>query len=106
MTDYQALKRSVTIPQVLERYGFTTRLRRSGDGWRGHCPIRHGQNPTQFHVTLVTNCWVCFGDCHQGGSVLDFVRITEQVSLPEAARLLKDWFGSSHEIRSTVRPVS
>ena len=37
---------------VLQRYGLTGKLRRCADGWRGPCPIHHGHNHTQFHVSL------------------------------------------------------
>jgi DNA primase len=90
--DFNTIKRAVSMEQVLEHYGLTPRLRRSGDGFRGVCPIHHGHNPTQFRVSTARNTWVCFGDCGSGGSVLDFVSRIEKVSLHEAAQLIQQWF--------------
>lgn len=89
---FDVLKRAVTISQVLDRYGLTERLRRSGDSLSGACPIHNGHNPTQFRVSLSKNCWICFGDCHAGGSIIDFVSRKEGIGIREAALLLQDWF--------------
>ena len=93
LVDFTTIKQSVSMEQVLDHYGLTPRLRRSTDGFRGVCPIHGGHNPTQFCVSITRDCWVCFGDCNEGGSVLDFVRRMEKVSLREAAQLIQQWFG-------------
>jgi DNA primase len=90
---FDTLKRAVSMAQVLDRYGLTERLRRSGDSLSGVCPLHQGHNPTQFRVSLVKNCWICFGDCHTGGSIVDFVGRKEGVGIREAALLIQDWFG-------------
>lgn len=90
--DFNTIKQSVPMEWLLDHYGLTSQLRRSRDGFRGPCPIHGGTNPTQFSVSLTRNCWVCFGDCGNGGTVLDLVSRMEKVSLPEAARLLQQWF--------------
>ena len=89
---FNQLKQSVTMEQVLERYGLLEKLRRSGDSLSGVCPLHQGHNPTQFRVSLSRNCWICFGDCHAGGSIVDFVSRMEQVGIREAGLLLQDWF--------------
>ncbi len=73
------LKQSVTMEQVSERYGLLEKLRRSGDSWSGVCPLHQGRNPTRFRVSLNCNCRICFGDCHAGGSIIDFVSRMEKV---------------------------
>lgn len=93
--DFAAIKQSVPMEWLLDHYGLTPHLRRSREGFRGVCPIHQGHNPTQFHVSLERNCWVCFGDCQCGGSVLDFVSRMEKVSLREAAQLIQQWFNIS-----------
>jgi DNA primase len=90
--DFTAIKQSVSMEQVLDRYGLTAHLRRTSGGYRGPCPIHGGHNPTQFSVSTSKNVWVCFGDCGTGGGVIDFVRCMEQVTLHEAALLLHQWF--------------
>lgn len=89
---FDALKRLVTMAQVLDRYQLLDRLRRSGDSLTGACPIHAGHNPTQFRVSLSKNCWICFGDCHSGGSIVDFVSRKEGVGIRQAGLLLQDWF--------------
>lgn len=89
---FETLKRSVSMAQILDRYGLLERLHRSGDSLNGPCPLHHGQNPSQFRVHTTKNCWICFGDCHTGGSVIDFVSRKEGVGIREAALLIQDWF--------------
>src|ERR1035437_5846688 len=91
--DFKAIKQSVSILQVLDRYGVTAGLKRRGDSLSGPCPLHGGHNPTQFRVSLSKNCFNCFGDCHGGGSVLDLVAKAEKVGLRQAALMIKDWFG-------------
>jgi DNA primase len=88
--DFHRLKQCVSMHQVLERYGLLTQFRRSGDTLSGVCPLHRGSNPTQFRVS--NNCWICFGDCQAGGSIIDFVSRMERVGIREAALLLQDWF--------------
>jgi DNA primase len=90
---FAMLKQAVSMAQVLDRYGLTERLRRSGDSLSGACPLHAGHNPTQFRVSLAKNCWICFGDCHGGGSIIDFVSRKEGVGVREAGLLIQDWFG-------------
>ncbi len=101
---FDRLKASVSLHQVLERYRLLERFHRTGDDLTGPCPIHHGHNPTQFRVSLKRGCWICFGDCHGGGSVIDFVSRMEGVGIRDAGLLLQDWFhlqpGERREIES------
>ena len=49
---FDRLKQSVSMEQVLQRYGLLERLRRSGESLSGVCPVHRGHNPTQFRVNL------------------------------------------------------
>lgn len=89
---FDTLKRAVSMAQILDRYGLTEQLRRGGDSLSGACPLHQGHNPTQFRVSLSKNCWICFGDCHTGGSIIDFVSRKERVSVREAGLLIQGWF--------------
>ena len=82
----------MTIEQVLERYGILEKLKRSGDSLSGACPLHGGKNPTAFRASVSRNCWICFGDCHCGGSIVDFVSRMEQVGIRDAGLLLQGWF--------------
>src|SRR6266496_270982 len=79
--DFSTVKKSVTIVQILEHYGLTSKLSQNGD------------NPTQFRVSISKNCWNCFGQCKRGGNILDFVSLKEGVSVREAALRIQKWFG-------------
>src|SRR5437867_3519025 len=89
---FDALKRAVSMVQILDRYGFMERLRRNGDNLSGACPIHGGHNQTQFRVSISKNCWICFGDCHVGGSIIDFVSRKEGIGIRDAALLIQEWF--------------
>src|SRR5437867_11945648 len=97
---FDALKRAVSMVQILGRYGFMERLRRNGDNLSGACPIHGGHNQTQFRVSLSKNCWICFGDCHAGGSIIDFVSRKEGIGIRDAALLIQDWF----DVRADAAP--
>lgn len=88
---FQALKQSVSMQQVLEHYGI--QLRRNGDSLNGPCPLHNGHNLSQFRVSLSKNCWICFGNCHVGGSIIDFVSRKEGIGVRDAGLLIQDWFG-------------
>lgn len=101
---FEELKRSVSMEQVLRRYGLMETLRRSGESLTGVCPLHHGHNPTQFRVSLGRNCWICFGDCHSGGSIVDFVARMEGTGIRDAGMLLQDWFGVNPDSVSGAKP--
>jgi len=79
------------MEMVLDRYGIE--LTHRGDQLTGPCPIHDGSNPTQFSVNLTKNAFHCFSThCEAKGNVLDFVALKEEVSVREAALMLRDWF--------------
>jgi DNA primase len=92
--DYKELKARVKIDDVLAHYGLVEKLKRKGENLVGPCPIHKGTNATQFHVSLKKNAFHCFGDCHGGGNVIDFVAKMEGGDIREAALKLQAWFGS------------
>jgi DNA primase len=91
--DYKEIKQRVRIEQILAHYGLLEKLKRKGDNLVGSCPIHKGKNQTQFHVSLAKNNFNCFGDCHGGGNVIDFVAKMEGVDIRQAALKLQAWFG-------------
>ena len=78
--DFRAVKREVTMVQVLEHYGLMSQMKQNGDSITGACPIHEGKNETAFRVSISKNCWNCFSQCGCGGNVLDFVAKKEKVS--------------------------
>lgn len=92
--DFQAVKKSVSILQILEHYHLADNFKRGGNGdsLTGACPLHKGENPTHFRVSLSKNCWNCFGKCKRGGNILDFVSRMEDCSIREAALRISEWF--------------
>jgi DNA primase len=103
--DFRAVKREVTMVQVLEHYGLMAKMKQNGDSITGVCPIHEGKNETAFRVSISKNCWNCFSQCGCGGNVLDFVAKKEKVSLPKAARLLVEWFNLKIESSENDPPL-
>jgi DNA primase len=101
--NYKEIKSCVRIDQVLERYGLLGTLKQKGDNLVGTCPIHKGTNGNQFHVSVAKNNFNCFGDCHDGGNVIDFVVMMDggdksrQEDVRGAALKLQEWFGLSFE---------
>ena len=93
--DFTALKRQVSIKDVLSRYGLLTGLHEKKPGRLvGPCPIHGGKNGTSFNVDLEKNVFHCFSQCG-GGNVLDLVMKIEGCAIREAGEKLADWFGLS-----------
>lgn len=94
--DFAAVKAAVSFGQVLEHYGFATKMHstRNGDGLDGPCPIHPDTTGKDiFKVTLSKNCWYCHNSaCKCGGNHLDFVAKMENCSAQEAALKLDQWF--------------
>jgi DNA primase, catalytic core len=66
-------------------------LKRAGSGYQGLCPF-HSEKTPSFHVTPSRQIYKCFG-CQKGGNVFTFVMEYENVSFPEALRILADRVG-------------
>lgn len=97
--EYKEIKKSVSIVQVLDRYGLSEKLRTRGDSISGCCPLHNGTNPSHFRVSVKKNAWNCFGSCGRGGNVIDFVSLKEGVEFHDAAVLLVEWFDLKHLIQ-------
>ena len=105
--DFRAVKREVSMVQVLEHYGLMSQMHQNGDSITGTCPIHEGKNKTAFRVSVSKNCWNCFSRCACGGNVLDFVAKKERVSVLKAANLLVEWFALKIESpKDDDRPVA
>lgn len=94
--DFNHVKASVTMEQILVHYGIrdTFATKQGGKSLRGPCPIHRGENPEQFSIDLTKNIWKCHSGnaCSNGGNLLDFVCKMEDCTLRQAALKLCDWF--------------
>jgi DNA primase len=66
--------------------GETVQLKKAGTTFKGLCPF-HGEKTPSFTVTPNRDSWKCFG-CQKGGDVFSFVMERDQVTFPEALKLL------------------
>ena len=89
--DFAALKASVLIEDVLERYGLMGQLRPKGSQLVGPCPLCESQHETAFQADTEKDCWYCFAE-GEGGSVIDFVARREGVGLRTAGLQIAKWF--------------
>jgi DNA primase len=101
--NYKEIKAQVNMEHVLEHYGVLGNLREKGDEFIGCCPIHRGTNANQFHASRAKNNFMCFGNCHGGGNVIDFVVLMEGGDkkngddVRSAAMRMQEWFGLAFE---------
>jgi putative transposase len=102
--DFAALRRQVTIEQVLRHLGHLDSLRGSGPQRRGPCPV-HGSSHAgsrSFSVNFEKNVFRCFSpECGAHGNVLDLWAAVHHLPLGEAARHLAQTFGL--DLQSGIR---
>jgi hypothetical protein len=94
--DFAALRRQLSMEQVLTHLGWLAKS--SGGPWqrRGPCPIHAPQEATgrSFSVNLQKNVFRCFHrECAAQGNVLDLWAALRRLPLYEAARQLAETFG-------------
>ena len=85
MSDFaQTVKQQADIVKIVEGY---IRLRKAGaQNYTGLCPFHKEKSPS-FSVHAVRQFYHCFG-CHASGDVFSFVGKIENVSFPEAVRIV------------------
>ena len=90
MSDFaQTVKQQADIVKVIEGY---IRLRKSGaQNYSGLCPFHKEKSPS-FSVHAVRQFYHCFG-CQASGDVFSFVGKIENVSFPEAVRIVAQKMG-------------
>jgi transposase len=93
--DFAHLKRQLSLVQVLEHLGLSSRLRGSGSQRRCACPLhRDDARGRSFSVNLDENVFCCFDKrCGKHGDVIDLWAELHHVSLREAAIDLVATFG-------------
>ncbi len=83
-----AVARANDIVEVVQSY---FPLKRAGKDYTALCPF-HAEKTPSFSVSPSKQIFKCFG-CGRGGSVFNFVMLKENVTFPEAVRLLADRAG-------------
>jgi transposase len=93
--DFAHLKRQLSMAQVLEHLGLSSRLRGGGSQRRCACPLHRGDaRGRSFSVNLDDNVFCCFDKkCGKHGDVIDLWAELHHMSLREAAIDLVGTFG-------------
>ena len=80
----QTVKQQADIVRIIGDY---IKLRKSGaQNYTGLCPF-HKEKTGSFSVNATHNYFYCFG-CHEKGDVFTFVMKLENISFPEAIRVV------------------
>lgn len=107
--DFAAVRRAVSMEQVLAHYKLLDRLTGDGAQRKGPDPFSLGASGKSkpFAVNFEKNVWTLFaGDKPESGSVLDFVMRKERCGVRQAATKLTEWFkvDAAHAAAPTARP--
>ena len=76
------------IAEVISRY---VTLKRRGSSIKGLCPFHQEKTPS-FNVNMDRQIFHCFG-CGEGGNVITFLVKHENLTFPEAVRMLASELG-------------
>src|SRR5580698_6797643 len=88
---------------IVEIIGDYVRLSKAGaQNYRGLCPFHKEKTPS-FTVHATQGFFHCFG-CHEGGDVFKFVQKIENVTFPEALRIVAQKAGVPLPKRSYSGP--
>lgn len=98
MITYDTIKHTISIDQVLSRYGIHHPHR---DSYSIPCPIHHGRD-LNFSVSERDGLWHCFSVCARGGSVIDLVAALEGVEVSEAVKKLSTDYHLTPEYESVA----
>lgn len=109
--DFKKIKERVSIPELLEAFGWMQFMTSNPDGsLKGPCPIHNKHQPEEatsqsFKVTENGRGFICFG-CNQKGSVLDLLHAERNTgSIRVAAQLLQSWFPEASEEEHSSDPL-
>ncbi|MBN1919199.1 MAG: toprim domain-containing protein, partial [Verrucomicrobia bacterium] len=81
----ERLKSEVSLERLVQAHG--VELKRHGADLIGLCPLHNDKSPSLV-VSPKKNLWHCLGACQRGGSVIDWVMATREVSFRHAVEIL------------------
>lgn len=86
MIDHATVERIIETAKIDEVLSDYISLKKSGSNLKGNCPFHQEKTPS-FMVSPVKGIYKCFG-CGKGGNVVNFVMDHENISYPDALRLI------------------
>ncbi|WP_077367933.1 DNA primase [Anaerosalibacter sp. Marseille-P3206] len=84
----ERVRSSSDIVEIISQY---ITLKKTGSNYTGLCPF-HSEKTPSFTVSPAKQFYHCFG-CGEGGDVISFIMKEENLSFPEAVKLLADRLG-------------
>ena len=84
----EEIKDRIDIVDLISEY---VHLKKTGQNWKGLCPF-HTEKTPSFTVSPAKQIYHCFG-CNSGGDVFTFLTNYENLTFPEALKVLADKAG-------------
>src|SRR5919108_2124555 len=102
IASFKEVKEKITIEQVLRKY--SVQYKKRGTQLAATCPFCAGGG---FKASPLKNCFKCFSNgCTAKGNILDFVALSEKVSIKQAAQKLYDEFLAKSQLPATKPKLS
>ena len=99
-TDIEAIKARTDLRAFIEARGIA--LKKRGNQYVASCPFHEDKKPS-FNVTPAKKLWNCLG-CKQGGDVIRFVELFDNVTFPEACERLSKSGNTSGSVAQAALP--
>lgn len=99
MSDIDEIKTKLNIVDIV---GSRVTLKKTGRNFKGLCPFHEEKTPS-FIVSPDRQTFHCFG-CGKGGSIFDFVMLTDHIDFSEALETLAERAGVKLERRQGDTP--
>lgn len=83
--DAVEVARTIDALNFIASYGIA--LKKQGTCYKARCPF-HSEDTPSFAVYPATNTWHCYGACQDGGDLIKFVMLANNVSFKDAVNII------------------